>query len=172
MIRHMADYVLVWAGGGSDDLAKSPHLARIATSVYDDVCPGDPKCRKYGFIDDQRTPTPMMAQSLLYKLHSHKQKPGVLVDESLFREVFTSKYGKVRIYQVLDVSEESKAWVADPANKLCDAPPDDWHCSGQYPPKLRKFIDKRKAFAQLEDFNTKNDESASEYQRKYMQSFD
>ena len=26
--RHLADYVLVWAGGGGDDLAKSPHLAR------------------------------------------------------------------------------------------------------------------------------------------------
>jgi dolichyl-diphosphooligosaccharide---protein glycosyltransferase len=25
--RHLADYVLVWAGGGGDDLAKSPHLA-------------------------------------------------------------------------------------------------------------------------------------------------
>merc|ERR1712161_151744 len=32
--RHLADYVLVWAGGGGDDLAKSPHLKRIANSVY------------------------------------------------------------------------------------------------------------------------------------------
>merc|ERR1712194_85880 len=30
--RHLADYVLVWAGGGGDDLAKSPHLKRIANS--------------------------------------------------------------------------------------------------------------------------------------------
>jgi hypothetical protein len=35
--RHLADYVLVWAGGGGDDLAKSPHLARIANSVYWDM---------------------------------------------------------------------------------------------------------------------------------------
>ena len=28
--RHLADYVLIWGGGGGDDLAKSPHLARIA----------------------------------------------------------------------------------------------------------------------------------------------
>jgi len=28
--RHLADYVLIWAGGGGDDLAKSPHMARIA----------------------------------------------------------------------------------------------------------------------------------------------
>merc|ERR1712025_884099 len=35
-IRHMADYVLVWAGGGGDDMAKSPHLARIANSIFPD----------------------------------------------------------------------------------------------------------------------------------------
>jgi dolichyl-diphosphooligosaccharide--protein glycosyltransferase len=33
LIRHLADYVLVWAGGGGDDLAKSPHMARIGNSV-------------------------------------------------------------------------------------------------------------------------------------------
>ena len=49
--RHLADYVLVWGGGGGDDLAKSPHLARIANSVYRDHCPeGDPTCRAFGFI--------------------------------------------------------------------------------------------------------------------------
>ena len=42
--RHIADYVLVWAGGGGDDLAKSPHMARIGNSVYHDICPGDPTC--------------------------------------------------------------------------------------------------------------------------------
>jgi dolichyl-diphosphooligosaccharide--protein glycosyltransferase len=47
--RHLADYVLVWAGGGGDDLAKSPHLARIANSVYRHMCPGDPTCRTFGF---------------------------------------------------------------------------------------------------------------------------
>ena len=69
MIRHMADYVLVWTGGGGDDLAKSPHMARIGTSVYADNCPGDPTCRQYGFVDRQMTPTPMMAASLLYSIH-------------------------------------------------------------------------------------------------------
>jgi dolichyl-diphosphooligosaccharide--protein glycosyltransferase len=32
MARHLADYVLVWAGGGGDDMEKSPHLRRIANS--------------------------------------------------------------------------------------------------------------------------------------------
>jgi len=48
--RHLADYVLLWTGGGGDDLAKSPHLARIANSVYRDMCPGDPTCRAFGRI--------------------------------------------------------------------------------------------------------------------------
>lgn len=47
--RHLADYVLVWAGGGGDDLAKSPHLARIANSVYRSMCPGDPTCSQFGY---------------------------------------------------------------------------------------------------------------------------
>jgi dolichyl-diphosphooligosaccharide--protein glycosyltransferase len=28
IVRHLADYVLLWAGGRGDDMAKSPHLAR------------------------------------------------------------------------------------------------------------------------------------------------
>lgn len=46
--RHLADYVLVWAGGGGDDVAKSPHLRRIANSVYRGLCP-EPTCRDFGF---------------------------------------------------------------------------------------------------------------------------
>lgn len=48
--RHLADYVLVWAGGGGDDVAKSPHLARIANSVYRSMCPNDPVCQSFGFV--------------------------------------------------------------------------------------------------------------------------
>jgi dolichyl-diphosphooligosaccharide---protein glycosyltransferase len=46
--RHLADYVLVWAGGGGDDVAKSPHLRRIANSVYRGLC-NEPTCRDFGF---------------------------------------------------------------------------------------------------------------------------
>ena len=39
--QHLADYVLVWttkfAGMRGDDLAKMPHMARIAASVFDDI---------------------------------------------------------------------------------------------------------------------------------------
>jgi dolichyl-diphosphooligosaccharide--protein glycosyltransferase len=171
IIRHLADYVLVWAGGGGDDLAKSPHLARIANSVFPDVCPGDPTCRYFGF-DQQGNPTPMMENSLLYQLHSHRMRPGVQVDSNRFQEVFTSKYQKVRIFKVMSVSYESKEWVADPANRICDAP-GSWYCGGQYPPALRPLIEKRKNFAQLEDFNSAKDakakEEAAKYQREYME---
>ena len=46
--RHLADYVLVWSGGGGDDLAKSPHLRRIANSVFRGLC-AEPTCRDFGF---------------------------------------------------------------------------------------------------------------------------
>lgn len=167
MVKHLADYVLIWTGGGGDDLAKSPHMARIGNSVFDDICPGDPTCRKFGFINRDMTPTPMMAASLLYKLHSNRMVPGVTVDPKLFREVFMSKYGKVRIYEVVGASKKSKAWVADPANRICDAP-GSWYCTGQYPPALNKVLEKRKAFQQLEDFNVEKDEKGKKYHEEYM----
>merc|ERR1711966_432730 len=75
-IRHLADYVLVWAGGGGDDLAKSPHLARIGNSVFPDHCgDDDPKCSKFGFNGALDKPTQMMANSLLYKLVANKVHP-------------------------------------------------------------------------------------------------
>ena len=46
--RHLADYVLVWTGGGGDDVAKSPHLRRIANSVYRGLC-REPTCNEFGF---------------------------------------------------------------------------------------------------------------------------
>ena len=89
IIRHLADYVLIWTGGGGDDLAKSPHMARIGTSVYDDICPGDPTCRQFGMMQSGQ-PTPMMAASLLYKLHGHNQVPGIQADPNRFKEVYVT----------------------------------------------------------------------------------
>lgn len=166
MIRHLADYVLVWTGGGGDDLAKSTHIARIANSVYNDMCgPNDPLCRKFGFTD--AGPTKMMAESLIYKLHSHAIKPGVTVDPKLFQHMFQSKYGKVRIYKVKNICKKSKAWGAGQANRICDAP-GSWYCKGQYPPALDYVLQKRKNFKQLEDFNVEDDEDAAEYRKEYM----
>lgn len=169
--RHLADYVLIWGGGGGDDLAKSPHLARIANSVYRDHCPpGDPTCRAFGFLDRQGTPSPMMERSLLYRLHSNKldttDKFVVVADPEKWEEVFRSKYGKVRIYKILGVDMESKAWVKDCANRVCDAE-GSWFCPGRYPPALQKIIAQKKDFPQLEDFN--QDISDKQYQKEYFE---
>ena len=64
-------------------------------------------------------------------------------------------------------SKKSKAWVADPANRVCDAE-GSWYCTGQYPPPLKPLIDKRKNFAQLEDFNKKKTKEDEEYTKEYM----
>lgn len=137
VIRHLADYVLIWAGGGGDDLAKSPHMARISASVFPNLCPGDPLCRNFGFYEQggQHVPTPRMAASLLYKLSQHGMSPGQSANEALFKEVYTSKYGKLRIFQVQNVSMASKRWAADPKNRICDRP-GSWYCVGQYPPGM------------------------------------
>mmetsp|Transcript_6346 Transcript_6346/g.15806 ORF Transcript_6346/g.15806 Transcript_6346/m.15806 type:complete len:849 (-) Transcript_6346:127-2673(-) len=135
VIRHLADYVLVWSGGGADDMAKSPHLFRIGKSIGYSTGTVDMYDiqSKFG-VDQYGRPTPLMAQSLLYKLVSFQGK----VSEARFKEVYTSKYRKVRIYKVVNVSETSKKWLADPANRLCDAP-GSWYCPGQYPPGIAKF---------------------------------
>lgn len=163
--RHLADYVLVWGGGGGDDLAKSPHLARIANSVYRDHCPqGDPTCRAFGFLDRQGTPSVMMEQSLLYRLHGHQIKKGVEANPDMWKEVYRSKYGRVRIYKILGVAEESKEWVKN--NVHCDVR-GSWFCPGSYPPGLASILARKTDFAQLEDFNRgKADE---EYQKQYFE---
>ena len=171
LIRHLADYVLVWAGGGGDDLAKSPHMARIGNSVYHDICPNDPLCAHFGFKGPQfENPTPMMRKSLLYNLHAHNQKPGVHVDTQYFTEAYTTKYGLVRIFKVTNVSEESKKWSADPANRECDAP-GSWYCVGQYPPaqEIKDLMAKRTDFSQLEDMNKDRSAKAEAYHKAYMQ---
>jgi len=160
--RHLADYALVWAGGGGDDVAKSPHLARIANSVYRSMCPGDPTCSQFGMT--REGPSRMMRESFLFKLHGHGITPGVQADPNRFQEVHRSRYGKCRVFKILSVSEESKKWVADPKNRVCDAP-GSWYCSGQYPPALQKVLGEKKDFEQLEDFNKDKDDS--EYQALY-----
>ena len=66
ILRHLADYVLVWStrfvGNGGDDIAKSPHMARIGASVFKDV-----KANEF-YIDRQGRPSRMMRESLVYNL--------------------------------------------------------------------------------------------------------
>jgi dolichyl-diphosphooligosaccharide--protein glycosyltransferase len=145
-------------------------MARIGNSVYHDICPSDPLCAHFGFKGPQfENPTPMMRNSLLYHLHAHNHKPGVNIDPKYFTEAYTTKYGLVRIFKVTDVSQESKAWLADPANRVCDAP-GSWYCNGQYPPapEIQAMLRKRTDFSQLEDINKERSAKADAYHKAYM----
>jgi dolichyl-diphosphooligosaccharide--protein glycosyltransferase len=75
----------------------------------------------------------MMRGSLLYKLTQYGYKEEVKVDPNRFTHAFTSKYGKVRIFKVRHVSKKSKTWIADPANRDCDAP-GSWYVVCVVPP--------------------------------------
>ena len=131
--RHLADYVLVWKGGGSDDLAKSAHMARIGTSVFGGHC-AEPDCDEFGMHADGR-PSAMMQDALIYRLVAKR------FDASDgYEEAHVSPRGLVRIVRVRDVSLASKAWATDPANRRCDAP-GSWYCPGSYPPALAALLD-------------------------------
>jgi dolichyl-diphosphooligosaccharide--protein glycosyltransferase len=108
----------------------------------------------------------MMRESLLFNLHSHRLQSGVEADPNRFREVYQSKYGKVRVFKIMSVSLESKRWVADRQNLLCDHN-ESWFCRGQYPPSLNKILAEKRDFSQLEDFNKDIDDS--EYQKQYFE---
>ena len=153
IVRHLADYVLVWstrfAGNPGDDIAKSPHMARIAGSVYSDI-----KAKDFGMTHDHR-PTPMMADSLVYNLVlnglDHRVPP---LPPNTFKEAYTSSNRMVRIYKIKKVHKQSKEYCAQ--NRGYQA----W-LSGNpgaaeaYPPKLKSILNAKKDFQQLEDFNTK-----------------
>jgi dolichyl-diphosphooligosaccharide--protein glycosyltransferase len=90
----------------------------------------------------------------------------VQADPEKWEEVYRSKYGRVRIYKILGVDEESKAWVENEANRVCDVP-GSWFCPGHYPPGLSDILSSKKDFAQLEDFN--RDAADEEYQKQYFE---
>lgn len=130
--RHLADYVLVWStrygGMAGDDLAKMPHMGRIAGSVYKDV-PQD------GYWQDQHgNPSELMRKSLLFQVHSSGIRPDV-PPMTRFEEAFTSEHRMVRIFKVKNVDEESKQWCKDHP--------------GQYPPALEKVLAQKNDFKQI-----------------------
>ena len=136
--RHLADYILVWAGGGGkDDVGKSKHMARIANSVYHGHCAED-DCDQYGVFPGGK-PSKMMRDSLVYGLCGR-----TALDTNLFEEVYYSQNKRVRIVKVHQVSQESRAYAAEPSNRLCDAP-GSWYCPGTYPPSLQALFNRSEA---------------------------
>ena len=154
IIRHLADYVLIWAGDAGPDLRKSYHIIRIAKSVFPSICT-DPNCSEFGFINnDHSRPTLRMNHSVLYQMHCHQLHHGIVISDKYFELAYHTKNGLVRIFKVVNVSKESKDWVANPKNRKCDYP-GSFHCSGQYPPapEVQRVLAKKTDFSQLEDFN-------------------
>eukprot|EP00947_MAST-08B_sp_MAST-8B-sp1_P004209 g4209.t1 len=129
--KHLADYVLVWStrynGMFGDDLAKMPHMARIAGSVFDDIDPNE------YYLDQERQPSAVMRKSLLFHLHSHRLDKTVRPLKH-FTEAFTSKHRMVRVWKVEGVDEESRAY--------CDA-------NRAYPPALKETLAMLKPFDQV-----------------------
>merc|ERR1712110_534032 len=155
-------------GGVNDDLGISTHFARIGNSAFPDHCgDDDPFCQKFTFYGGGSSqPSPMMRKSLVYNLYKSDREAGVKANPKLFEEVYNSPRSELRIYKIVNVSQESKDWIADPANKVCDAP-GSWYCVGQYPPAIKKFLDTRRSFSQVEDLNKKGEKSA--YQKMIEQ---
>jgi dolichyl-diphosphooligosaccharide--protein glycosyltransferase len=89
--------VLLWttryAGMSADDIAKSPHMARIAGSVYGDI---DPTAY---YLEASGAPSAMMRESLLWRLHHHRFDPRE-PPLTLFEEAYTTKHRMVRIFKV------------------------------------------------------------------------
>ena len=95
-----------------------------------------------------------MNHSVLYQMHCHQLHHGIVISDKYFELAYHTKNGLVRIFKVMNVSKESKDWVANPKNRKCDYP-GSFHCSGQYPPapEVQRVLAKKTDFSQLEDFN-------------------
>jgi len=136
LVRHLADYIMTWV---RDDVGKCLHMAKLAATVYEGHC-AEQDCDQWG-IQRGAIPTTMVNQSLVWHMNAGEYSlEGKFENTAEFEEVFLSRTKRVRIVRVLQVSEESKLWTADPGNRRCDAP-GSWYCPGQYPPLLQRYFD-------------------------------
>lgn len=109
-------------------------MARIAGSVYSDINPAE------FYVDQYGNPSPMMMDSVLWRLHHHRLEPqklrkgpkGEPTKLEYFEEVYTTKNRMIRIYKILKVDETSKK-----------------HPFGTYPPKIQKVRAKAKDFSEV-----------------------
>uniref|UniRef100_A0A7S4UTL0 STT3/PglB/AglB core domain-containing protein n=1 Tax=Paramoeba aestuarina TaxID=180227 RepID=A0A7S4UTL0_9EUKA len=144
IIRHLADYVLLWTGGGADDLAKSPWIARISNKVFDDICPNDPLCSEFRFLPDG-SPSSLMEKSTLFSLQNYGDSSDTSQLRGRFEKVFSSKNRLVSIFKVLNVSTGSKEWVQ--RNILRKKHQEGGNRHGTYPParELQDVLRRRKS---------------------------
>ena len=141
IVRHLADYVLLWTtrhnGMHADDLAKSPHMARIGWSVYGDRI----GCNATDFyMERDGTPSDCMRDSILWRMHAWRFDTSAAPLER-FEEAYTTTNRMVRIYKVLDVDQESKAWRAAKGIECASS-----EC---YPPALAPTLELKQSFRQI-----------------------
>jgi len=137
--RHLADYVLVWTtrwgGMAGDDIAKSPHMARIGSSVYEDI-----DFRSFWYNQQSGEVSPMMEESLLWRLHHFRLHPSVPT-LTYYQEAHTTKHNMVRIYKIQNRSRESKEFCREAL---------EWARvhggGGKYPPALEGLLEQRRDF--------------------------
>lgn len=156
LIKHVADYVLLWCGKHQQkDMDISRHFARIGNSVYNGHCKDGPSCGSWATNDKKWTSvSPMVEKSLVWNLCKNMHNAASY--NQYFELAYETQHSFMTIWKVKNVSESSKEWLADPANRDCDAP-GSWYCTGNYPPvkPWQALLERRKSFAQLEDFNKK-----------------
>jgi dolichyl-diphosphooligosaccharide--protein glycosyltransferase len=135
LVRHVADYVYLWVGDEglmSSDLSKAQLYAKVAAAAYprtlnatveaEDEEAADPEIGCH--IGGER-----LRDSILHRMSTHSTRRPTIAPE-YFELVYTSPRDMVRIFRVSGVSEESRAWLADPANRACSPPHE---CHGPYP---------------------------------------
>ena len=89
------------------------------------------------------TPSDCMRESILWRMHGWRFDDSVEPLE-LFEEAYTTEHRMVRIFKVLDVSEESRSWRAAKGIE----------CSSQecYPPALAETLKLKESFQQIHGF--------------------
>jgi dolichyl-diphosphooligosaccharide--protein glycosyltransferase len=89
--------LMLVAGMMGDDLAKSPHMANIGGSVYHDVP------REGYWVDREDTPSPLMKQSLLYKLHTYKihKNHNPVIEKCVWRFAFLCRFATMLVRNVM-----------------------------------------------------------------------
>lgn len=127
LIRHVADYIFLLAGEEKNDLLKAVHMARIANSIYPDLCGvKDPLCEEFFHYAPSSPPPPPSSSaslsppkryrlhySLLAQLYAHDLGLSHIppLPTHLFEEVFQSSFGMVRIFKVVGANKSSQEWV-------------------------------------------------------------
>ena len=105
VIRHLADYVLVWSGGGADDMAKSRTCSASVSPSDTTRAPWTCTRSRASSASISTVAPPRSWRSRC----SSSSSPSRAACPGAFRGGVHFKYRKVRIYKVVNVSEKVQA---------------------------------------------------------------